>query len=267
MNENIVGYDVGEIAVNGAVTVRISIGASLPTQGLIDAQYMDSQAMDGRPGMYLKYFPYRYDEVTGKILTGGMYLFDTLENAKDYARWTTEDLMVGEPKVHFWDRPLFESTNRWIWEVVGAHSFIPVQQHAVSHIQHWTYEASDGDAVVAGLKNAYENLRESAKAQGAASVWLLHNAEEQRVGIQVAFPKMTTGQDETDAAIVSQSLESTLKQPSLQRMLPENLKLQVLFDRASPLLTIWLPKSRAEGGGELAIPLHPFIPDITHDHK
>ncbi|KAK2616619.1 hypothetical protein QQS21_000442 [Conoideocrella luteorostrata] len=261
LDQNVLGYELGEISARGAVTVEIvTAGHGVPLQTFIDVQYQDSKVMDKRPGMYLKYLPYRYDEVTGKLLSGGSYLFDTWENAKDYVRWTNEDFKVGDPEVKFWDQPAFESHNGTFWRVIGAHNFVPIQQHAVGRLQQWACEAIDVETV---LHDIYPSLRSAAEAHGAASIWLLHNPEEKTVGIQLAFQKLGGAGDHESAR---QSLVAATKPLSLGQFLPETFDLKPLFDRVSLFLTLWLPKSTAAGGAERTIPLYPMVPNIScHD--
>lgn len=151
--------------------------------------------MDKRPGMFLKYLPYCYDQVTGKLLTGGSYLFDTLDDAKDYARWTTEDFEVGDPATKFWDQPLWESTTRNTWDVIGAYNFAPMEEHAVGRLQKWMYRGLED---VNALRDAYAAVRTAAQTQEAASIWLLHNPAEKMIAIQMAFRKLE-GNDDVSA--------------------------------------------------------------------
>lgn len=262
MNSNIIGCDVGEIQMKGAMTSRITTAFPVPTEALINFQYVDSKVMDKRPGMYLKYLPYCHDEITGKMNTGGAYLFDTLQDAMGYSRWTTETFMVDEPKVKFWDRAFFESTERWVWDVIGAHSFAPIHEHVISRVQHWTYAGENAESA---LREVYPVLRSAAEKQGAASFWLLHDAEGKKIGFQLAFKDIDAGT--YDEASVRQALIIAREKPSLESLLPRDIALGPLFERTTPVLTIWLPKSRARGGAELSIPLYPFVPDIKQEHQ
>ncbi|TPX07621.1 uncharacterized protein E0L32_010720 [Thyridium curvatum] len=179
------GYEVGEIPAQAAFTTEINIaGLGASVQDVINMQYPDSQAMMKRPGMYIKYLPYQYDETTGQFLTGGAYLFDTWEHAQDYGRWTTDEYEVGEPKTKFWDQPAFESTARLPWKVVGACNFAPVGEHAIGRFTRWKYAGDDAEAA---LREMYTRLRDASKAQGAVAFWLLHHPQEQRIGVQLAY--------------------------------------------------------------------------------
>lgn len=238
----------------------VAAGLGVPLQAFIDVQYLDSKIMSQRPGMYLKYLPYLYDGVSGKLLTGGSYLFDTYENAKDYVRWASHEFEVGDPKVKFAEQPMFESFTGQVWKVIGAHSFAPIEAHAITRLQQWNCSNADAEA---RLRALYPDLRTAAEALGAASIWLLHHPDDNSVGMQLGFKKGGSA-DHVDA---TRTLETAREQTELSDMLSSNLDLTLSFDRTSVLLTLWLPKSRAAGGSELTIPYHPMVPDITHEHS
>lgn len=257
----ILGYDIGEIPAGGATTAEIYIaGCGVPLQALMDTQYKDSQTMDKQPGMYIKYLPYRYDEVTGKLLTGGSYLFDTWENAKEYGRWMVEDFRVGSPETPFLEQPMFESTVRNIWKVIGAYNFAPVEDHAIGRLQRWQCDATAN--IDTTLRDAYPAVLSAAKDQGAASVWLLYRPEENTVGLHLAFRK---GDGATDAASVGEWLAAVAAKPSLGDVLPARWNVRPVFDRCSLFLTLWLPLSREKGGAARTIPLYPVVPAITDE--
>lgn len=257
---NIQGYGLGDIPVKGAVTAEINvIGPGVPLQGFIDHQYVDSQTMDKRPGMYIKYLPYRYDEVTGKLLSGGAYLFDTWENAKDYARWTMEEFKVGDPKTPFWEQPMFESSVRNMWKVIGACNFAPVGEHAVGRLQKFKLRGTDDAETV--LRELYPKLASAAEGQGAASIWLLYSPEEKMVGVQQAFKKV----DGNDEFAAKHSLAAVAAKPSMKHEFPAELEVKPVMDRSSIILTSWLPHSRNSGGVARIIPFYPFVPAITNE--
>lgn len=80
--------------------------------------------------------------------------------------------MVDEPETHFWDRAFFKSTDRWVWNVIGAHSFAAIQEHVISRVQHWNYTGNNAEAA---FLEVYPTLRSAAEKQGAASIWRLAN--------------------------------------------------------------------------------------------
>lgn len=263
LNENIRGYSVGEIQAGGVTTAEIVIkGVGVPVQGLLDVQYIDSTTMDKRPGMQIKYLPYDYDD-TGKLVTGGAYLFDTYEDAQEYARWGNEDFVVQDGH-KFWEQPMFESHTGQVWKVVGAYNFAETHEHAVARLQQWEYTGKDED-VEDALKKLYPSLKEAAQQQGATSIWVLFSPLSKRVGVELGFGKVSKVVNEDTA---KQSLEAAREKESLHGWLAKSgLEVNKVVDKSSLLLTLWLPKSRQAGGTELAIPWYPFVPDITHEHS
>nr|XP_036586506.1 uncharacterized protein CTRU02_03891 [Colletotrichum truncatum]KAF6796913.1 hypothetical protein CTRU02_03891 [Colletotrichum truncatum] len=181
------GYSVGDIQAQAAFTSEIEINGHPSLQDFVNFQDVHRKVMDARPGMYLKYLPHQFDVVNGQLRTGGAYLFDTHENAADYWDWTTNIFEVDEPKVKFWSQPLFKASKRFIWQVIGATNFGPVEYHAVGRFQRWTY---DGANVEKELQRIYPELKRKAEEQGALAFWLLHHPEEKQIGIQLAFGKM-----------------------------------------------------------------------------
>ncbi|KAK8920109.1 hypothetical protein VCV18_008944 [Metarhizium anisopliae] len=257
-NGKVIGYETGEIPAQGVVTIVFTIGVpGIPLQACIDSQYKDSRAMDKRPGMYMKYLPFRYDEITAKQFTGGSYLFDTWENAKEYDRWLREDYEAGdEPKTKFLERQLFEEPSCQVWKVIGAHSFVPIEEHAVGRLQYWSCDVADAETT---LREHYKKLKDAAEAQNAAAFWLFYNAEDKKFGIQLAFKK----QDGNDESAARRSVAAVAAKPGLEQLLPKDFVSKSLFDRAGLFLTTWLPKSRAAGGCARLIPNYPLVPAIT----
>lgn len=257
----ILEYPPGPLSVGGAVTIEI-VMPPVPLQPLIDAQYIDSKTMSQRPGMYTKYFPYMYSPVNGKMLGGGCYAFDTYENAKEYVRWTEEEYQVEREgkMVKFWDQALFEKSRKWVWRVIGAHSFCNIEAHSSLRLIQWKYT---GDKIEKKLAALYPKLKETVENMGVAAVWLLHNPEEKMVGLNVAF-KNENGAAGEDFG--QKALRDGVKKP-LETLLPPELGLEEFYDRTSLLLTLWLPRSREAGGTELHIPLlSTIVPDISLEY-
>lgn len=237
-------------------------GVGVPMQSLLDVQYIDSKTMDKRPGMQVKYLPYDYDE-TGKPATGGAYIFDTYEDAQEYARWGNEDFVV--PDGHrFWEQPMFESHSGQVWKVVGAFNFTETQEHALARLQQWEYTGKEDEDVEDALKKLYPSLKETAQQQGTTSIWVLFSPSYKRVGVELGFGKVSKEVNEETA---KESLKVVRAKEGFDGWFPKGgLEVNKVVDKSSLLLTLWLPRSRQAGGTELAIPWYPFVPDITHEH-
>ncbi|KAI9167847.1 hypothetical protein HJFPF1_03986 [Paramyrothecium foliicola] len=253
---NIRGYTLGDIPAKGAFTSEIELDGAPPLQALVNSQDADRIKMDERPGMYLKYVPHAYDAVTGVLRMGGAYLFDTYENATDYADWTANEYIVGEPPVKFWNQSMFKSAKRFVWQVIGATNFGPVESHAVGRFQRWAYAGAN---VEEALRQSWPALKNQAKAQGAQAAWLLHNPKEKLICIQLAFDKV----DGDDAISTGHmSLAYVAAQASLDAQFSNTVKLRKIFDQTSLFVAMWLPQSRVAGGAHQFNPMYPTFPAV-----
>ncbi|KAM0425900.1 hypothetical protein ACHAPT_008838 [Fusarium lateritium] len=251
-------YEKGEIKAKGAFTAEIHITARVSLQDVWNDQYAGSQLMAKRPGMYLKYLPCRYHEVSGDLLTGGSYLFTTKEEAEDYSNWTSNELEVGEPKTKYWKQPLFKSVTHWTWNVIGAYNFKPVDEHAVGRFQRWTYDNKSAESILTQL---YPVLKDAAENRKATSFWLLHRPEDKMIGIQMSFAK--TKDDDHDAA--RETVVSVSKLSSLGEVFPDLLNAELVLDRTSAYLAIWLPLAHHTKGVKVACPNFPALPALSQD--
>lgn len=248
----VLSYKAGVIHAAGACTTEIHIEARVSIQDVWNDQYHGSQVMGKRPGMYLKYLPARFHEVSGDLLTGGAYLFRTFEEAKDYENWTTNDFEVGEPKTTFWNQPLFKSVNLWVWRVIGAHNFTPVDGHAIGRFQRWTYDIKDAESI---LQQHYPVLKDAAESRGAESFWLLHCPESKMFAVQLSFPKPQG--DDFDS--IQQGVLSVAEQSSIGDVFPDVLKAEIVLDRTSPYLALWLPLEGSDEGVNVKSPAFPTV--------
>ncbi|KAH7145396.1 hypothetical protein B0J13DRAFT_584544 [Dactylonectria estremocensis] len=208
----VLNYNAGVIHAQGAFTTEIHIEARVFLQDVWNDQYHGSQIMGKRPGMYLKYLPCRFHDVSGDVLTGGSYLFRTLEEANDYKRWTSNDLEVGEPKTTFWKQPLFKSVNLWAWSVIGAHNFTPVDNHAIGRFQRWKYDIKGVESI---LQQHYPVLKDAAESRG-----------------RLQFHR---------------------------DVFPEALNAELILDRTSPYLAVWLPLLESNQAVEVKSPAFPTL--------
>lgn len=254
---NILNYPVGPIKAEAAFTSDFPVAAQVEIQKLVDMQEIERRSMDVHPGMRHKYMPLGYDRVTGALLTGGRYLFDTWENVLEYKRFTSEELEF-EPGVKFWDRPFFLAVDRHIWRVAGAHDFTPLAStHHVNRFERFSFE---GDNVEEVLKQAWPTIRDQAEASGLSSAWLMFQPEERQVAIVTVAAKHESADLADGVNLALNALQST---QSLAALLPSELKLVKLFDRTNPILALWLPQSRLAGGDPSAHPVSPPLPAPT----
>jgi hypothetical protein len=269
MNTEVRGYEIGEITAAGASTAEFVIAGKPPLQHVINMQEIERQTMDARPGMYIKYFPCRYDAVTGDLQVGGGYLFDTVENAEDYGRWGANEFEVDGPgevpkKEKFWSRSMFKDVQRRAWNVIGAYNFTLPDRHAVVRFERWNYTDVVGyEDTVSLLKQAYPSIRETARSRGIGAVWLLIRPKDRLIGMVTTTSRADGGDSAEDGTRAIVELEQQL---SLGVNLPSKLNPVVVYDRTSLLLTIWMPISRLAGGVHRTTPNVPLFPAITMQH-
>ncbi|CZR70012.1 uncharacterized protein PAC_19913 [Phialocephala subalpina] len=269
MSATVRGFKLGEINAAGAATAEFSLVGHPPLQQIANMQDMERRIMDARPGMYIKYFPCRYDAVTGDLKVGGGYLFDSRQNAEGYNHWATNEFEVdgpGEPpkKEKFWSRSIFKDVQRRTWDVIGACNFTFPDQHAVVRFQRWSYTDTAGDDnAIALLKQTYEIIRETArKRRGAGAVWVLIRPEDRLIGMVTTVSKVADGNDSTEAG--NMSIAELERQPSLGAHLPPQLGAVEVYNRTSLMLTIWMPTSRLAGGVHQTTPNFPLLPAVTN---
>lgn len=251
----VLGYGIGEIKAEAAMTSDIIMREDVPFNVLNDYVEIERRTMDVRPGMNRKYTPFMYSPITGGPLCGGRYVFDTWERVQTYFKWTQEELEF-EPGIKFWDREIFGKVDKHIWKVAGAHDFAPVETHGVNRFERWSYAAEPKDAHRI-LKELWPTLREKAREAMLGTAWLLDQPDEKKLAIFV------TGQDaqkDQDVEKLASSVDRLARMRSLGDLLPTELGLQKLFDRTSPIFSTWLPLSRQLGGAPVANPSSPAWP-------
>ncbi|KAL0265130.1 hypothetical protein SLS55_001089 [Diplodia seriata] len=280
----ILGYTTGPVPVTSAFTSAFNMhgddyGNSL--QSFLNFLELDRRAMmdydsDTRAslaetGMYLKYVPARSssdsnDKNKGILLTGGAYLFTSPAARDAFAHWTTHTYGDEATGVKFWDRPVFRDARRWTWDVVGAHHFAPPARHALSRVQHFSYENDvDEQAVGDALTEIYPALLEAARERGAAAFWLLHAPDERLVATHFVGER---GEGEGLEAAVArlEALPSLLAEEVRQQrqkgLFPVK-NTESTFDRTSLFVQNWLPVSRAAGGVPADTPNFPEMPQVT----
>jgi hypothetical protein len=250
------GYEIGEINAKAAFTSDIILDPRIDLSSCVKGQELGRRDMDVRQGMYIKYVPYQPHPITGQIMTGGRYLFDTWDDVLDYDHWTTNVCEYGNPPEKFWSWSMMQKVDRWNWRVAGAYHFSHPETHGLSRFQRWSYS---GDNVEERVRDIYPNIRDAAKAYGAAGVWLLYQPEAKLIGLFTIMKKP----EALDSVSLYEAIESLKAQPSLGSLLPESLSPRPVFDRSSLNLSMWLPKSRLAGGVHQATNLAPVLPSAT----
>lgn len=252
---NVLGYAIGEIHAEAAMTSDIVLPHDLPFDKLNDYVEIERRSMDIYRGMNRKYTPIQYDTVTGGTICGGRYVFDTWENVQDYFRWTQEELEF-EPGIKFWDRAMFQQVDKHIWKVIGAHDFTHVDTHGVNRFERWHYGA-DPAVVKEALTLLWPQLREQARRAGLGSVWLLDQPDERQIAIMTSN---ATAHDDNDVPSAQHAVAQLANMPSLGALLPAHLGLRAAFNRTSMVFSTWLPLSRQQRGAPAINPMSPPLP-------
>jgi hypothetical protein len=227
---------MGPIDAKGAVTVDFGLPGKIPLDRVIPAIERDRMIMAARPGFRQKHLPIRPDPDTGNVLSGGRYLFNTVEDAEQYRSWAQNDFIVDGVK--FFERPSFIDPVAYVWTVVGAQNWADYSSHAVIRSERWRYV----HGLDHGLEQTWPRICKEAEARGLASVWLLHNEAEHLAGL-VSIARHTEPGHADDTSV--RALETS---PSLGTLFEEPRCVKV-FDRTSLVLTIWFPV--AEGSSDV----------------
>jgi hypothetical protein len=196
----------------------------------------DRVLMACRPGMLRKLLPLRVD--ADGVTSGGVYLFDTYENAAEYGRWVAEDFIVdvGWGDINFLDRPIFIEATSQVWNLIGAEDFADVRtRQDVMRFERWhTLQPVDEGM----LQARWPEVRDRAEAAGLSSVYLMYSPDRHhpQLGLLTvaANEKAPTGYPAEDLA----PLESA---PSLGDEIADGLGATKVFDRTSWVYEVWFP--------------------------
>lgn len=244
-------YGIGPLAGEACVTSIMVMEPGLDPEKVPAMIERDRVVMAARPGMQMKLLPVLPDPDTGEILTGGVYLFDTLDHARGYYHWCREDFMVDG--VQFEQMPGLKSRASKVWEVMGAEQFRDIEGHHVV-MRHEEWRCPEGMSR-ASLAKDWNDIRDEAKQAGLASVWLLYNEEAGEFGIVTTLDRTgTPAPDQPDVA----SLRALAASPSLAGRY-QSRGARMIHDLTSFLYTVWFPVT---GKASDRAPLWPNSPPL-----
>lgn len=112
-------YRTGRIDAQGAFTGDFGISPEAPADRIPREIERDREIMTLRPGMRQKHLPVQVDPATGRMSSGGRYLFDSYEDAEAYRRWVLDDFVVDG--VRFPERRYFVDLQRGAWRGGARH--------------------------------------------------------------------------------------------------------------------------------------------------
>jgi hypothetical protein len=149
-----------------------------------------------RPGLVRKLLPISVDPTTGKVGSGGFYLFKRLHDTDEYFRWTESEYRVDGLLFH--ERPFVANLHKFVGRIVGAHDFRPIGlSHAALRFQLWSCREKDAEA---RATRVWPELRRAAEISGLASVWLAADEVNQHIGaVTVASRTPDTATDDYGA--------------------------------------------------------------------
>src|ERR1700722_17082288 len=167
-----------ENEARGAFTCDFALPASFPASQIGPAIERDRMYQSARPGMLHKHIPINFDPTTGNILSGGRYLFDTIEHANDYKDWVFNSYILDG--VLFLHRPYFLNPECHAWAVIDAHDFGDIHtSQVVLRTERWTVTGNQEDV----LKQRFDAILAEADRRAITSVWLLYDKDEALVSL------------------------------------------------------------------------------------
>ena len=149
-----------------------------------------------RPGFVRKLLPLSVDPRTGKVGSGGFYLFKRVQDTDEYFRWTESEYRVDG--LLFRERPFVANLNQFVGRIVGARDFRPIGlSHASLRFQLWSCRERDAGA---RATRVWPELSRMAEIAGFASVWLAADEVNQHIGaVTVASRTPDTATDDYGA--------------------------------------------------------------------
>lgn len=236
----------------GCFTCDFGLPGNLPLPQVPALIERDRMYMAEQPGMRTKHLPLRLDGGTGNLLSGGRYLFDTFDQAKDYKDWVTNEFILDGVK--FLERPIFLAPECHAWRVVGVQHFGPVETQIIVRTERWS--VPEGHHLEQRLKNRWDAIKDEAEQRGLTSVWLTYN-EEEHLAQLVYFANRVAPADPNIPDFASlAALESA---PPLGQLL-DLYGWSKTFDRTQWVLTIWFPFELGDRGAPSLWPHSPPFP-------
>jgi hypothetical protein len=165
----------GDAQPGGAFTCDFGLSSiGLPQDQIAPSIERDRMYMAARPGLLHKHIPISFD-ADNNVFSGGRYLFDTAQHAREYRDWVFNTYVLDG--VHFLKRSYFLNPDCHAWTVIGAHDFADIHgSQIVLRTERWSlHNARQPDRV---LGQKFDAILAEAQARGLTSVWLLYDPEE-----------------------------------------------------------------------------------------
>lgn len=243
-------YAPGPINVEGCAFDDFLLTDHLPPHEAPATIERDRLIMSARPGFNRKLLPLRVEQESGKVYSGGRYLFDTYENARAFADWCEHEFEIDG--VLILQRPDFADVTASVYRVIGAYDYKDIHTAQLAYrTEVWK---TDGSGIEDKLVNMWPQLRDRAAEEDKSALWLLHNAEAGEVSIVTVIDGVAerSAQD-LDYATLN-TVESAISYGS------EWSWAEKTFDRSHWVFTIWFPNTGAADDKPALWPNSPPLP-------
>jgi hypothetical protein len=227
-----VSGDVGAVECGAVIVELFDVAGSDDEAAIVDSIEADRPHYTLRPGLVRKLLPLAIDATTGKVTSGGAYLFDSVQNAKAYLRWTGEEYRVDGLLFH--ERPFVANLSCFIGPVVGAHDFDSFETAQASlRIQIWQAPTHQAGQIA---RAAWQALKRGAEEAGLSGIWLAFEPDSDRIAL-ITVIRRTEGVlgDDYDA------WDRLNSKQSIGDVLSNGTALTSLHDACMWIFTIWQP--------------------------
>ncbi len=233
----------------GAFTCDFGLSSDLRDDQIGPAIERDRMYMAARPGLIHKHIPISFD-ANGNVFSGGRYLFDTAEHAREYRDWVFNGYVldgVSFLKRSYFNPPGGPPPECHAWTVIGAHDFGDTHNsQIVLRTERWSLRNARRPAWI--LAHRFDAILATAQARGLTSVWLLYDQDEALASL-VYFGGRAGPSDPRAPDIAS--LSALADAPRLGEIFDDQ-GWKRTFDRTQWALTIWFPFAPG-GRGEPAL--------------
>jgi hypothetical protein len=246
---------VGAVECGAMIVELFDVAGSDDATAIVDSIEADRPHYTVRPGLVRKFLPLAIDATTGNVTSGGAYLFDSLENAQAYLRWTGEEYRVEGLLFH--ERPFVANLSCFIGPVVGAHDFDSFETAQASiRIQLWQAPLHQAHRIA---RAAWSALKAAAGELGLSGIWLAVEPDTDRIALITVIRRTeSVGGDDYDAW----NRLGTERSPG--KMLSNNTALKSVHDACMWIFTIWQPARN--GIRQLGLwPNSPPLPSPAYD--
>jgi hypothetical protein len=231
----------------GAVSCDFEFSPTVNPATIAPTIERDRTYMAARPGFQEKHIPFNPPVLMLPAQTGGRYLFDSYQLARDYLTWAQQEFVLDG--VHFFDRTDFVGPVCHVWQVVGAwEGGDPRTSHHYIRTERMRGPANKTPAQLrAQLGHRWTGMRNQAEHRGLSGVRLMFSPDERLIEIVYLASREVHGMLGLQSLI---SLGLPLLEEGSTRV----------FDRTQFVLTMWFPFVTGDQGEPAPFPNSPPLP-------